>query len=190
MARPDPRTLLLHRSDLDPVAWQVLLRDGHLVLLRPDVALPAGVEADARARAAALAPLVPRPFVVARETAAWVHLGGPATGPAHVVAPAGVRAPDPLAGRTGAESDVGAADVELLGGVAVTTPRRTALDLLLLAPHDVARELVRALDAARLVDLDRVRTDVALAAGRRGVRGAARVLADVRGTTGVRARAA
>ncbi|TKR21875.1 hypothetical protein FA014_19445, partial [Cellulomonas hominis] len=53
-----PPTPLVRPADVGPVAWQLLLRDGHLVRLRGDVALPARVRATPALRAAALAPLV------------------------------------------------------------------------------------------------------------------------------------
>ncbi|RMI13525.1 hypothetical protein [Cellulomonas triticagri] len=182
--RPDPRTLLIRRDDLDPVAWQVLLRDGHLVPLRDGVALPAGVVADPVTRAVALAPLVPPGCVVTRESAAWVHLGAsptaPPDGPVHVAAPRGTRAPRPRPGRVVTEADLSPHDAPPLGGVRVTSPRRTARDLLLLAPAATARTLVPRLRDVGL-DLDLLHADVASAAGRRGVREATLLLSEITG---------
>jgi hypothetical protein len=165
----------VRRADVGDIAWQVLLRDGDLVHLRDDAALPAGVRVTPALRAAALAPLVPARCAVARAAAVWVHLGGPPPDRVHVVAPRRVRVPEPVPGRSAAVADLPDRDVVSVGGVRVTTLRRTAVDLLSHDPPEQALPLVARLGAAGL-DLDRVRADVAAAAGRRGVRAAAALL--------------
>lgn len=170
-----PSTPVVRRADVGDIAWQVLLRDGDLVHLRDDAALPAGVHETPELRAAALAPLVPARCAVARAAAVWVHLGGPPPDRVHVVAPRRVRVPEPAPGRSAAVADLPDRDVVSLGGVHVTTRRRTAVDLLSHDPPERALPLVVRLGAAGL-DLDRVRADVAAAAGRRGVRAAAALL--------------
>ncbi len=170
-----PSTPLVRPGDVGPVAWHLLLRDGQLVPLREDVALPADVRPTPALRAAALAPLVPARCAVARAAAVWVHVGGTPPGRVDVVAPPGARVPDPAPGRTGATASLPDADVVLLGGVRVTTPRRTAVDLLSQDPPGLALPLVARLGAAG-VDAARVRADVAAASGRRGVRAAAALL--------------
>jgi hypothetical protein len=165
----------VRRADVGDIAWQVLLRDGDLVHLRDDAARPAGIPETAALRAAALAPLVPARCAVARAAAVWVHLGGPPPDRVHVVAPRRVRVPEPAPGRSAAVADLPDRDVVRLGGVRVTSLRRTAVDLLSFDPPDRALPLVERLGAAGL-DLDRVRADVAAAAGRRGVRAAAALL--------------
>ncbi|GIG38203.1 hypothetical protein Cpa01nite_35840 [Cellulomonas pakistanensis] len=170
-----PPTPLVRPGDVGRAAWHLLLRDGHLVRLRDDVAVPARVRVTPALRAAALAPLVPSRCAVARAAAVWVHLGGPPPERVDVVAPSGRRVPDPAPGRAAAATALPDADVVLLGGVRVTTPRRTAVDLLSLDPPERALPLVARLRAAGL-DLARVRADVATAAGRRGVRAAAALL--------------
>jgi len=174
-----PPTPLVRPGDVGPVAWHLLVRDGQLVPLRDDVALPARVRPTPALRAAALAPLVPPRCAVARAAAAWVHVGGAPPARVDVVAPAGARVPDPAPGRTGAAATLPDADVVLLGGVRVTTPRRTAVDLLSHDPPAVALPLVAQLRAAG-VDAARVRADVAAASGRRGVRTAAALLPALR----------
>lgn len=169
---PEP---LVRRADVGDIAWQVLLHDGDLVHLRDDVALPAAVPATPALRAAAVASLVPARCAVGRTTAAWVHLGGDPPERVHVVAPRGVRAPEPAPGRTSSVADLPGRDVLVLGGVRVTTPRRTAVDLLSHEAPERALALVARLAAAGL-DLAQVRSDVAAAAGRRGVRAAAALL--------------
>jgi hypothetical protein len=179
--RPPPdevdgaRARVVRRADLDDVAWQVLLRDGDLVPLRDDAALPAGIPASPALRAAAVAPLVPARCAVARAAAVWVHLGGPPPERVHVVAPRRVRVPDPAPGRSAAVTDLADRDVVVVGGVRVTTPRRTAVDLLSHDAPDLALPLVARLGAAGL-DLALLRADVAGAAGRRGIRAAAALL--------------
>ncbi len=153
---------LVRRADLDDIAWQILLRDGDLVLLHRDVALPRDVVATAGLRAAALADRVPRRAALARAAAVWVHLGG--ASPAVV----DVMWPDRLRPR----------DVHRIGGVRVTGLHRTALDVLAHDPPDVARPLLRRLVAAG-VRPDRLRVEVAAAAGRRGIRGATRLLREL-----------
>jgi hypothetical protein len=179
--RPPPdevdgaRARVVRRADLGDVAWQVLLRDGDLVPLRDDAALPAGIPASPALRAAAVAPLVPARCAVARAAAVWVHLGGPPPDRVHVVAPRRVRVPDPAPGRSAAVTDLADRDVVVVGGVRVTTPRRTAVDLLSHDAPDLALPLVARLGAAGL-DLAVLRADVAGAAGRRGIRAAAALL--------------
>lgn len=169
---PDP---LVRRADVGDIAWQVLLHDGDLVHLRDDVALPAAVPPTPALRARSVAPLVPARCAVARAAAVWVHLGGPPPERVHVVAPRRVRVPEPAPGRSAAVADLPDRDVLTVGGVRVTTPRRTAVDLLSHEQPDRALALVARLAAAGL-DLAHVRADVAAAAGRRGVRAAAALL--------------
>lgn len=143
---------LVSRADLGDVAWQVLLRDGDLVPLRGDMALPRGVAETPALRAAALAPEVARRDVVARVAAAWVHLGGPPPPRAVVVDGAAL----------------GPRDVVRLGGVLVTSPARTAVDLLRRDAPDVVHALLPGLLRAG-VDAARLRTRLAAASGHRGV---------------------
>lgn len=153
---------LVRRADLDDIAWQVLLRDGDLVLLHRDVALPRGVAPTPALRAAALGDRVPGRAALARATAVWVHLGGEPPARVDVVW----------------SERLHPREVHRLGGVRVTALHRTALDVLAHEPSDVARPLVRRLVAAG-VSPERLRVDLAAAAGRRGVRGALRVLGDL-----------
>jgi len=170
-----PGASLVHRHELDGIAWQVLLRDGHLVRLTDDIARPAAVPETPALRAAALAPLVPARCALAREAAVWVHLGGPPPARAHVVACRRDRRPEPAPGRVTVSADLADRDVVRLGGVRVTTLRRTAVDVLAHEPRERAIALVERLQGAGL-DLTQLRTDIAGAAGRRGVRAAADLL--------------
>lgn len=129
------------------------------MLLHRDVALPRGVVATPALRAAALADRVPRRAVLARAAAVWVHLGG--APPARV----DVAWSDRLRPR----------DVQRIGGLRVTALHRTALDVLAHEPPDVAGPLLHRLVAAG-VSPDRLRVELAAAAGRRGVRSAMRLL--------------
>lgn len=168
----------MHRHEIDGIAWQILLRDGHLVRLTDDVARPAAVPETPALRAAALAPLVPTRCALAREAAVWVHLGGPPPARAHVVACRRDRRPEPAPGRVTVSAALTDRDVVRLGGIQVTTLRRTAVDLLAHEPRDRAIALVERLRDAGL-DLARLRTDIAAASGRRGVRGAADLLRQI-----------
>ncbi|QZN84279.1 hypothetical protein [Cellulomonas sp. C5510] len=143
---------LVRRSDVGDVAWQVLLRDCDLVLLRGDVALPRGVAGTPALRAAALAPEVARREAVARAAAAWVHLGGPPPRRVVVVDRAAL----------------GPRDVVRLGGALVTSPARTAVDLLCREPADVVHALLPGLLRGG-VDAARLRTRLAATSGHRGV---------------------
>lgn len=143
--------------------------------LTDDIARPAAVPETPALRAAALAPLVPARCALAREAAVWVHLGGPPPDRAHVVACRRDRRPEPAPGRVPVSADLSDRDVVRLGGVRVTTLRRTAVDLLAHEPRDRAIALVERLRGAGL-DLAQLRTDIAGASGRRGVRGAADLL--------------
>lgn len=174
-----PPAPLVWRTDVGDIAWQVLLRDGHLVPLWDDAALPAGVPATPRLRAAALSPLVPARCAVARESAVWVHLGGPPPARVRVVAAGRERVPEPAPGRSSCSADLTERDVVLIGDVQVTTVRRTALDVLTQDPPDRALPLLVRLRGAGL-DLDRLATDLATATGRRGVREAPDVLRRLR----------
>lgn len=138
------------------VAFHALLREG---LLHPidapgtgwaPVALRLTAADDATARAAALrhvgaravvpagAPL-PSGAVVSLQTARWVHVGGALPVTVHVSRATEGRPPLPRPGLTWHELRLQAQDIEVRGGLALTTPVRTAADLALLLPLPVAR---------------------------------------------------
>ncbi len=115
-------------------SWRRLVRDGDLLPVTDDVAVPAGVPVTAAVRGAALAARVPPRAVVVGETALWVHCGGV---PDHDLE---------LAYRSSVFR-LGADSVDV-GGVRVTTPERTAVDLACRLPHGSAVEALVALARA------------------------------------------
>ena len=115
-------------------AWRVLLRDGVLVPVTDDVAVRAGTSVTPAVRAAALSARVPPRAVVVGTTALWVYCGGVPDDEPHLAYRSSVF-------RLGAESR----DV---GGVRVTTPERTAVDLACRLPRAHADAALDALGRA------------------------------------------
>ena len=100
-------------------------------------------------RALALATLVPPRLIAERRSAAWV-LGAAVDAPAvhELCAASTARARPPLSARVSVrEVMISEGDVETIGGLRVTTPLRTALDLLRVGDEFDARDaaIVRAL---------------------------------------------
>lgn len=147
-------------------------RDGVLVEVWPGVLRAVDLAAGPGDRARMLGAHVPPKTVVARQAAVWVHTGGfrPATldviavercrSTAHVQVHA-----EPLA----------PGDVVRLGGVAVTSIARTALDVARRAPEAQARDWVAALRRAGLTG-DEAADAVRRAGPRPGIARARRVL--------------
>lgn len=141
--------------------------DGDVVELGEAYA-PADLVETAALRASSLASLISgmRDAAFAGMSAAWIHGAGDAAPETHELQSAsGRRLRAPVTRRLIVHDPVlDAADVQRLGGVAVTTPERTLIDLLrwpvtLPARHDWARLLVQAdpalvgRAAARLADM-------------------------------------
>ncbi len=138
------------------VAWDVLVRDGVLRVVADDAAVSARTPVTASTRAAALAPRVPAHAVLTGPTAVWVYCGGRMPELLYVAHRPGTHRPDVWA-FTAVWSFPGlVADSVLLGGVPVTTPERTAVELALRLAPDVAVPL--------LADLRAAGTDLAAAA--------------------------
>ncbi|MEN5073841.1 hypothetical protein ABE437_08490 [Isoptericola cucumis] len=140
-------------------AWDVLVRDGVLEVVRGDAAVAAGTRLDAAHRAGLLAGAVPTGAVVAGRTAAWVHAGRVLDdgGALDLTYPAGGHRPSVWGAGLVWQSPLLREDVSPYGGLRVTSPVRTALDLALhLAPDDAAWRVV-ALVRACGVDLREVR---------------------------------
>src|SRR3954454_25037160 len=127
------------------------------VLLRSDVPL----DLAKRARAAAL--VLPDGTVLARRTAAWLmgidvlppggHVEMP---PVDTVVAAG-RSHTRRDGMAGGSASLPPVDVQLLEGIPVTTPLRTALDLGRLSRREEALVALDAFTHAGLVDVDELR---------------------------------
>lgn len=140
-------------------AWDVLVRDGALLVLRGDAAVAPGEAVGPATRAETLSGTLREGSVVAGRTAAWVHAGGPAHdgGVLDVTYSPGRNRPRP--GQAGKvwQASLLRDDVITLAGVRVTAPARTVVDLALqLDPHDA---LPRVLVLVRRcgVDLARAR---------------------------------
>lgn len=132
------------------------LRDGLLRPLVGDVVVAAGTVLDAGLRARALAPLVPPGTVVVGSAAAWVHLGAVVPAPTTVVC---------VGARTTARTSTAGVvvqqsrarrpegDVVRLGGLELTGPARTLVDVARGAPA-LAPRVALALSAAGLTPED------------------------------------
>ncbi|MFC8597699.1 MULTISPECIES: hypothetical protein [unclassified Isoptericola] len=163
-------------------AWDVLVRDGALEVLRGDAAVPAGTPVTPSLRAAVLAAELPTGGVLAGRSAAWVHAGRPlaaqAAGCLDVTYPAGGHRPeiwgaglvwqapllrgDTVDLRVDLRVDLGldpGVDPGVVPGpepgrACVTAPLRTVVDIALHVPGDeAAADLARTLAAACGLDL-------------------------------------
>lgn len=128
---------IAREAGIDRAALDRMLRDGHVRRLLRGVYAAAGAPDTTRLRASAVGLAVGPRTVVVDRTAAWVH-GVPLWLPDGLV-PLDVLAP----GRTqrtclGGRRRLVARDLEELGGVRLTTPLRTALDLGRVLPADRA----------------------------------------------------
>ncbi|QAY62740.1 hypothetical protein ET495_05120 [Xylanimonas allomyrinae] len=135
-----------------PAAWFDLLRRGALRAVTDEVSVPALRRVTPQVRARAIASRVPAGHVVCDASAVWVHCGGRPPARLDVARRAGTRRL--------------ASDSAEIGGVLVTTPVRTAVDVAARLETEQAVELLLALAAAG--------TDLA-AVGRR-LEGRARVV--------------
>ncbi len=136
---------LIRPSDVGDVAFQVLLHDGDLRHVWRGVAVRRGMIVTPALRAEALGSLVPARGVVGRRSAAWVHLGGPAPRRAELLLAPGSRRPGPDPDRVAFAATLVPADVQVLGGVRVTTPQRTGLDIARCCPTVTALAILTAL---------------------------------------------
>ena len=131
---------------------------GELARLRPGIFLPPDLLDSAVRRAlavgCALGEHLQPHHVIAGPTAAWVHLGGIPPAPLELLSPShrGV-----LAGVVQRHARLAPGEIDTLGGAPVTTPRRTAVDLLRFSPEETARPLLRGLERAGLVEAEEVR---------------------------------
>lgn len=157
------------RADADDCSakqLQALVRLGVLAQPFRGVFVGASLPDTLDLRAAALALLTPPDAVACRRTAAWLHGVDANAVNAHlvppvpeVVVPAG-RAATRRDGVHGYSALLAPDDVTAVGGVAVTTPLRTAVDCARWLPPDDAVAAVDALLHVGLVDLDELRAAV------------------------------
>ncbi|ACZ21686.1 hypothetical protein Sked_17590 [Sanguibacter keddieii DSM 10542] len=168
-------------------AWASLLRDGYLVEVRDGYALVAGVAESAGLRACTFAQEVTGGLVLARSWAAWVHTGGPPPrGRTCVVYRPGTSRPKARAWLDAVQAPLRPWDVTELGGVALTTPVRTAMDLATWSTEDDARRALLRLAAAG-TDLGEAALQLDRTAGWRGSAVARRRIDEARRAAGTQA---
>ncbi|WP_198684088.1 hypothetical protein [Brachybacterium sp. YJGR34] len=146
-----PLGAALERWEETPTTRQ-MVADGLLVRLLPGIHIPPdmldGAVPRVLALGCALGERLQAHHVVAGPSAAWVILGGTPPSPAELLSPAHR---GEIAGVHQRYSRLLPREVETLGGAPVTTPERTAMDLLRFAPDGVARPaLHRLVDAGHL----------------------------------------
>ncbi|GAA1736735.1 hypothetical protein GCM10009809_34930 [Isoptericola hypogeus] len=125
-------------------AWDVLVRDGVLEVVRGDAAVATGTPLTAADRAGTLTG-VPTGAVVAGRTAAWVHAGRRVgdEGRLDLTYPAGSYRPTVWGAGLVWQAPLLRDDVVERAGVRVTAPARTVVDLALhLAPDDATPRVV------------------------------------------------
>ncbi|MEU2201386.1 hypothetical protein [Isoptericola sp. NPDC019482] len=149
--RPGP---LVRPADVGGrAAWDVLVRDGALEVVRGDAAVVAGDPVTPVLRAALLSGSLPAGAVAAGRTAAWVH-AGPLAGrrsAAHLDVAYAAGGHRPALWGTGLvwQARLLRGDTVDLAGVRVTAPLRTVVDVALHVPGDedaavIARDLADA----------------------------------------------
>lgn len=114
-------------------AWQTLVREGVLQVLRDDAACPAYLDVDPVLRAGLLAGAVPTGATVTARTAAWVHTGFGDAQALDLTYPAGRHQPDRPPGARLWQGPLLGDDTVHLAGIPVTAPERTVVELVL---HD------------------------------------------------------
>jgi hypothetical protein len=104
--------------------------DGHLVELGEGY-IPADAVETAALRARSIAPIVGPALAATHLSAAWIHGGPPDPPPRHSIQRIAAQRLHHLIGRRFSyrEGRIDEADLDLVGGVAVTSPTRTLVDL-------------------------------------------------------------
>lgn len=161
--------------------WQALCRDGAVVEVRPGFALVAGVPETSADRARTLIGAVPPAVVVARAWAVWIHAGGRPPSPPHricVVYRPGESRPRSMPGLEAVQASLRPWDVVTVGGLSVTSPVRTAMDV---ATWSTGTRGARELAHLRAVgaDLPAAVAQIRRVAGWRGSERAVRTLESV-----------
>jgi hypothetical protein len=139
-------------------AWDVLVRDGALEVVRGDAAVVAGTAVTAALRAALVADGLPTGAAVAGRTAAWVHAGhaaGARTADSlDLTYPARGHRPEVWGAGLVWQAPLLRGDTVDLGGARVTAPLRTVVDVAVHVPgDDDAARLARVVADACDVDL-------------------------------------
>lgn len=138
--------VLLRPADVGGAhAFQALALDGVIVPLRDGVARLAATADTTRLRAAALADVVPHRVVVAGRSALWVHCGGDAPRVLEVYYRSHAHRPRGRPDLRVRQATLLARDVTDVHGLTVTSPARTAADLVGELPVAEAEAAVRTL---------------------------------------------
>lgn len=176
----------LQRWEETPTTAAMVAR-GEIARLLPGIFLPPDLLDSSVRRAlaigCALGAQLQAHHVIAGPTAAWVHLGGSPPAPVELLSPAhrGV-----LAGVVQRHARLDPGEIDTLGGAPVTTPRRTAVDLLRFSPETTAAPLLRRLERAGLVESEEVRAHLHRLHRHPGVEAARERLARILGPVPVR----
>ncbi|MEP7763961.1 type IV toxin-antitoxin system AbiEi family antitoxin [Sanguibacter sp. 25GB23B1] len=109
--------------------WETVVRDGDVVELWDGHGLPVGMATTAELRALSIAQHVPHGVVVGRRTAAWVHTGTPRPVRLCVLYAARGYRPRNTVGLEVSQAAVRPWETAEIGGLRVTDPTRTALDV-------------------------------------------------------------
>jgi hypothetical protein len=125
-----PAFLYLPGTRLSQAELSAARIDGHVVELG-EAYIPADLVESADARASTLAPLVRPGTAASGPTAAWIHGAGDAPPAVHHVKRSADRRLRPRTSGRLVYHDtlLAASDLQVLGGIAVSTPQRTLLDL-------------------------------------------------------------
>ncbi|WP_402465164.1 hypothetical protein [Isoptericola aurantiacus] len=151
---PSPRSVLRPPDVGGTAAWQVLVRDGAVRVLRGDAGCRPDVVVGPALRAGLVASEVPTGAVVTGRTAVWIHTGAGDGEHLDLTCAAGRHRPDRPVGARLWQSPLLAADTVVIAGAPVTVAERTAVELAL-HDDDPVRLLVAL--AQHGTDLDRVR---------------------------------
>jgi hypothetical protein len=155
-------------AGVDRASLERMQREGTVRRLLRGVYLDATLPETREVRTAALALVVHRDAVVVDRTAAWLHGVDLAQGSIDL-RPVEVVRGRRRAGDRGGVRQLAAHDVRRVGGVRVTTPLRTALDLGRLLPDDLALGAMDALAAGGTFTHVQLLAELPRFAGLRGV---------------------
>lgn len=157
--------------------WRELVNDRHVREVYPGLYVDASLADTLPLRLAIAERLLSPSRVVARRTAAWLHgtdaldhRGFPATPPLEVLTGRQqLRSKSPLL-HTYVADDLLATDIQIIGALQVTTPLRTAADLMRYAPRPDALVVADAYLHSGLVSHEELRKSLVRWRGRRGIR--------------------
>lgn len=146
-----PTVRLVHARELGP-AYTALVEAGALRVVRDGVAVPVALPITPAVRAAALADKVRGSMALAGRTAVWVHTGLTSGGNLQLAGIPDRSRPRFMTGVDVWDTRHGTSAVTTLGGVRVTTPLQTAIEVAVHLPAPEAHRMLLAL-ASSGVDL-------------------------------------